>query len=63
MPEELNFDTLELEEKKEDFVGDLDEEIKKYLEYAKVNIKVVGVGGGGCNTINRLYEMFKKKKG
>lgn len=30
-----------------------DEELAKIVEQLKVNIKIVGCGGGGCNTVNR----------
>ncbi len=33
-----------------------DEELRKFVENLKVNIKIVGCGGGGSNTINRLFE-------
>jgi cell division protein FtsZ len=33
-----------------------DEELKKVLASLKTNIKIVGVGGAGCNTINRIVE-------
>jgi len=33
-----------------------DEELEKILMSLKTNVKIVGCGGGGCNTINRLYE-------
>ncbi|MGC9204538.1 MAG: cell division protein FtsZ, partial [Thermoplasmata archaeon] len=32
-----------------------DEELRKLVEQLKVNIKIVGCGGGGSNTITRLY--------
>ncbi len=34
----------------------VEEEIIEMLEQLKTNIKVIGVGGGGCNTITRMYE-------
>jgi len=34
-----------------------DEELQHFLETALPTIKVVGTGGAGCNTINRLHEM------
>ncbi len=34
-----------------------DEEIERFLKEAVPTIKVVGTGGAGCNTINRLNEM------
>ncbi len=33
-----------------------DEELKKLVESLQVKIKITGCGGGGSNTINRLYE-------
>ncbi len=33
-----------------------DEELKELVEKLKVNIKIVGCGGGGSNTINRIME-------
>jgi len=33
-----------------------DEELQKILLGLKTNIKIIGVGGGGCNTVNRLAE-------
>jgi len=33
-----------------------DEELQKILLGLRTNIKIIGVGGGGCNTINRLSE-------
>jgi cell division protein FtsZ len=35
---------------------DEDEELKKVLASLKTNIKIVGVGGAGSNTINRIVE-------
>ncbi len=35
---------------------DLEEEILQTLEGLKTVIKVIGVGGAGCNTITRMYE-------
>ncbi|MDG6220154.1 MAG: cell division protein FtsZ [Candidatus Thermoplasmatota archaeon] len=37
------------------FDGD-DEELIKLVQSLKLRIKIVGCGGGGCNTINRLIE-------
>lgn len=36
---------------------EIDEELKKILESRKANIKVVGAGGAGNNTISRLMEV------
>jgi cell division protein FtsZ len=33
-----------------------DEELQKILMGLKTNIKIIGCGGGGCNTVNRLAE-------
>ena len=33
-----------------------DEDLRRVLESLKTNIKIVGTGGAGCNTINRLVE-------
>ncbi|MDD4307764.1 MAG: cell division protein FtsZ [Thermoplasmata archaeon] len=33
-----------------------DEELKKLVEALKINVKIVGCGGGGSNTVNRLNE-------
>lgn len=33
-----------------------DEELKRVLAGLKTNIKIVGAGGAGCNTINRIVE-------
>lgn len=33
-----------------------DEELERVLAGLKTNIKIVGCGGGGCNTVNRLVE-------
>ena len=35
--------------------GTSEEELRRIAEGTKSLIKVFGVGGGGCNTINRLY--------
>jgi len=33
-----------------------DDELKKLVEALKINVKIIGCGGGGSNTINRLNE-------
>ncbi|MEM2869112.1 MAG: cell division protein FtsZ [Thermoplasmata archaeon] len=33
-----------------------DEELEKVLQGLKTRIKIIGCGGGGCNTINRIVE-------
>ena len=42
---------------KERKTSEIDEELKKILETKKANIKVVGAGGAGNNTISRLMEV------
>ncbi|MBI4210335.1 MAG: cell division protein FtsZ [Candidatus Diapherotrites archaeon] len=37
--------------------SDDDEELANLLEASKAKIRVVGCGGGGCNTINRMTEV------
>lgn len=32
-----------------------DEELAKLVEALRVNIKIIGCGGGGCNTIDRIF--------
>ncbi len=36
---------------------DVDEELKKILEQIQAKIYVVGVGGAGCNTVNRMMQV------
>ncbi len=36
--------------------NEVDTELKKMLEKLKANIKIIGCGGGGSNTINRIAE-------
>ena len=38
-------------------IGDVDAELEQYLSRKKARIKVVGTGGGGNNTINRITEV------
>ena len=33
-----------------------DEELRKLVETLKINVKIIGCGGGGSNTVNRLNE-------
>jgi cell division protein FtsZ len=40
--------------------SDTDEELKKFLATKSAKIKVIGVGGGGNNTINRISEVGVK---
>ncbi len=50
----------EVERQAEELVGDLskdEEEILKFIEESKPKIYVVGAGGSGSNTLNRLFEM------
>lgn len=37
--------------------SDVDEELRKILEQIQAKIYVVGVGGAGCNTVNRMMEV------
>jgi cell division protein FtsZ len=46
------------EEKKE--ISKEDEEIKKFLRESKAKIKIIGCGGSGNNTVNRLLSMGVK---
>lgn len=39
-----------------DFNSDIDAELEDLLKKLKTNIKIVGCGGAGCNTINRIME-------
>ena len=34
-----------------------DEELERILQGLKTNIKIIGCGGGGCNTVNRMVEI------
>lgn len=43
--------------KKKDMGSDSDEELKRIVEGIRTSIKVVGVGGAGTNTIDRLIDM------
>ncbi|MDD2654990.1 MAG: cell division protein FtsZ, partial [Candidatus Omnitrophica bacterium] len=43
--------------KAEEFINETDNELQEMLLRNKPVIKVVGVGGAGNNTINRLYEV------
>ncbi|MGC9132651.1 MAG: cell division protein FtsZ [Candidatus Micrarchaeia archaeon] len=36
---------------------DEDEELIKFIEASKPKIYVIGIGGSGCNTMNRLYQL------
>ncbi len=36
--------------------GTEDAELERILASLRTNIKIVGIGGGGCNTIDRLVE-------
>jgi len=40
-----------------EFVSDTDDELKRIVESVKTSIKVVGTGGAGNNTVNRLMDM------
>jgi len=37
--------------------NNVDNEVLEFLAKSKANIKVVGLGGSGCNTVSRLYAM------
>lgn len=41
----------------EDIKENNDEEILKFVEQSQPKIYVMGAGGSGCNTLNRLFEM------
>ncbi len=54
--------TLEDVEMKDQLPKDIivskdDEELFKFIEQSKPKIYVVGTGGSGCNTLNRMYQM------
>ena len=40
--------------------ADIDAELEKLLAAQKTRIKVIGCGGGGNNTINRISEVDRK---
>ncbi len=44
------------EERAAEMMSPDDEELKKLVESLQVNIKILGCGGGGSNTVNRLSE-------
>ncbi len=39
------------------FVSKDDEELLKFIESSAPKIYVIGTGGGGCNTLNRIFEV------
>ncbi|RME17934.1 MAG: cell division protein FtsZ [Bdellovibrio sp.] len=51
----------QLEKKEEEAIADDvvsdDDEILKFIEESEPKIYVVGAGGSGCNTLNRLFEL------
>ncbi len=54
---ELVNTALEKEEKILQGISETDEELRKILESRKAEIKVIGVGGAGGNTISRLMQV------
>jgi len=48
--------TVSQPQQPQEIVSPDDEELRKIVEQLKVNIKIVGCGGGGSNTINRLSD-------
>ncbi len=44
-------------DKKPTQISKEDEELLKILQEHKARIKVIGIGGGGCNTLNRISEI------
>src|SRR3989441_1029344 len=44
-------------------VGAEDAELERILASLRTNIKIVGIGGGGCNTIDRLVARLSKEAG
>jgi len=52
-----NAETRAVEEKKRPAMhSEEDKELEEFLKSLKTNIKIVGCGGGGSNTINRIME-------
>ena len=46
---------IEKAEEEERVATEEDEELVQVLRELKPNIKVVGIGGAGCNTIHRMF--------
>ncbi len=46
----------ENKEKKEFGRSESDQELQNILEDLRTKVYIVGVGGAGCNTINRIYD-------
>ncbi|HNU35723.1 MAG TPA: cell division protein FtsZ, partial [Methanomassiliicoccales archaeon] len=44
------------QEKAAAYSSSADEEIRKIAQQLDVSIKIIGCGGGGCNTINRCVD-------
>ncbi|MGC8981218.1 MAG: cell division protein FtsZ, partial [Thermoplasmata archaeon] len=54
-PETFVRPQVEQEQQAQQVISPDDDELRKLVEQLKVNIKIVGCGGGGTNTITRLY--------
>lgn len=53
----MGLDNIELHIPQGIIVSKEDEELFKFIESSKPKIYVVGTGGSGCNTMNRMYEI------
>ena len=56
-PEEEKYSAAEVAEGMTASASDDEEDILKFIEESEPKIFVIGAGGSGCNTLNRLHEM------